>query len=348
MLVKRQCQNCSEFFEVESSRLKYDPALFHSRDCHHEYRRKQIAPRLWARIDSSGGLDACWPWTGQRIVTGYGRFTITTEKGKTRQTQAHRVVFELINGWIDDTSKVVGHHCDNPTCCNPRHLYLTDRKGNAHDALKKGRMSFGERHTSSKLKDSDVEYIRRNPDNLTHNKLAHKFKVSRPHITEIINGHKWKQSLDSDTYVSPPKGGRNIGKSSRNSKLTDTDVQFIRLNPGGLSHLALAKQYGVARSQITRIINRDQWAHLPDFPFFPLGYAFLTCARSLRFYSFFLSAAAPEPSRASPSPRDGESPAPTPVAYVQQPTLFDMTHITEPAASAYDAANAAGESVGAD
>lgn len=31
------------------------------------------------------------------------------------------------------------HHCDNPTCWNPDHLYGGDQSTNNHDAIRRGR-----------------------------------------------------------------------------------------------------------------------------------------------------------------------------------------------------------------
>lgn len=34
--------------------------------------------------------------------------------------------------------KQVNHHCDNPACCRPDHLYLGDHSDNMHDAMERG------------------------------------------------------------------------------------------------------------------------------------------------------------------------------------------------------------------
>jgi hypothetical protein len=33
------------------------------------------------------------------------------------------------------------HHCDNPPCCNPLHLYAGTQRQNIHDAIARGRFS---------------------------------------------------------------------------------------------------------------------------------------------------------------------------------------------------------------
>lgn len=91
--------------------------------------RAQIE-RFWALVDRSGGPEACWPWTGRIIESGYGRWW-TTIDGRKRQFPAHRVAMQLDQG---PTTLVTDHECHNRSscdggpscphrrCCNPAHL----------------------------------------------------------------------------------------------------------------------------------------------------------------------------------------------------------------------------------
>lgn len=101
-----------------------------------------------AHVDRSGGPDACWPWTGMKIK-GYGRF------GTRHRVRflAHRVAYELANGPIVGhipgdpvAERLVMHLCDNPPCCNPKHLRVGTDAENIADCVAKGRNSRGERH----------------------------------------------------------------------------------------------------------------------------------------------------------------------------------------------------------
>ena len=51
---------------------------------------------------------------------------------------AHRLAYKLAYGEIP-TNKVICHHCDNPSCINPEHLWAGTQSENIVDAYKKGR-----------------------------------------------------------------------------------------------------------------------------------------------------------------------------------------------------------------
>lgn len=97
-------------------------------------KRQSIVDRFWSKVDRSGGPDACHPWMTYRTPTGYGRFGPTSGKS----VRAHRVAWELTHGPIPSGLQVL-HRCDNPSCCNVRHLWLGTIAQNVADRDAKGR-----------------------------------------------------------------------------------------------------------------------------------------------------------------------------------------------------------------
>lgn len=88
--------------------------------------------RFWSFV-CKGSEDECWPWIGN-ISNGYGVFSFN---GNSR---ASRISYYLKYGDLPQ-SKLVLHTCDNPSCCNPSHLYLGSYSDNAVDRCNKGRSS---------------------------------------------------------------------------------------------------------------------------------------------------------------------------------------------------------------
>lgn len=95
-----------------------------------------FAVRFWARVDQSGGPDACWLWRGGRFGTGYGAVWIAS---MSRMTTAHRLAV-----WLDRRQEPQGlevlRHGDQCVrhCCNPGHLTVGTRLQNARDSIRCG------------------------------------------------------------------------------------------------------------------------------------------------------------------------------------------------------------------
>lgn len=153
--------------------------------------RRTLAERFWEKVDKSDGPQACWIWTGAKTLDGYG--DIFTGLGRGR---AHRVSWELHNGAIPDGLQVL-HHCDNPSCVNPTHLWLGNHAENMADMSKKKRgksnPACGENSTSSKLTNSDVMEIRKlRANGVTRRVLAEKYGVTEGTIGHIASRTTWK------------------------------------------------------------------------------------------------------------------------------------------------------------
>jgi hypothetical protein len=70
---------------------------------------------FWARVDQSGGPDACWPWLGYVHRAGYGMVHRPPEN------YAHRAAYRYTVGPVPE-GLTLDHLCRNLICCNPAHL----------------------------------------------------------------------------------------------------------------------------------------------------------------------------------------------------------------------------------
>ena len=98
---------------------------------------------LVARNTPALSDEKCWPWQGAKLKTGYG-----VVKHRCKQYKAHRASFAIHRGQIPG-GMLVCHHCDNPSCVNPSHLFLGTPQDNMTDKVQKGRQSRGDEHAKS-------------------------------------------------------------------------------------------------------------------------------------------------------------------------------------------------------
>lgn len=134
-----------------------------------------LEQRFWSKVVKQGP-DECWIWTGQLVGSeGYGRIC---------RTPAHRVSYELFVGPVPASINVL-HHCDNPPCVNPAHLFLGTHADNMADMTSKGRQR-------SKLTAAQIPAIRRAAaEGITQEDIAKSHGVTQATISRIISGAQW-------------------------------------------------------------------------------------------------------------------------------------------------------------
>ena len=85
----------------------------------------------------------CWIWNGSRHQEGYGRLQFHN-----RTYRITRIVLGTSAGRTLLRSELACHHCDNPPCCNPDHLFVGDHQANEDDKCRKNRQAVGRSHGS--------------------------------------------------------------------------------------------------------------------------------------------------------------------------------------------------------
>lgn len=144
-----------------------------------------LVRRFWLRADRSGGETCCWIWRGAVDKDGYGRTTIAGVR-----TTSHRVAWWITRGeW---PSTLVCHHCDNPACVNPSHMFLGTSQENSYDRHRKGRDARGVGNGMSKMTPADVQAVRTLArQNVTHRDIARRFGLSKTTVSYAVSGRTW-------------------------------------------------------------------------------------------------------------------------------------------------------------
>jgi hypothetical protein len=135
--------------------------------------------KFWKRVDVRGENE-CWPFKGVPDGGGYGRIMIHGKVWK-----APRLSYTLTCGEIPD-GLYVCHHCDNPICVNPSHLFLGTPKENMEDCARKGRIHGS---CSSKISPDQIKEIRerRFYGGETHSEISKDYSVTAVTINDICS-----------------------------------------------------------------------------------------------------------------------------------------------------------------
>jgi len=126
-------------------------------------------------------MGGCWILPNKPRPDGYVRICL----GKGKNVYAHRFFYEMLIGDIDDGLNVL-HHCDNPRCVCPDHLFLGTQKDNAIDREIKGRGQHPRDHLTS----NDVKKIRERRGE-SPRKLGEEFGVTHWTIYDVWSKRSW-------------------------------------------------------------------------------------------------------------------------------------------------------------
>lgn len=188
--VPRTCEQCDKVFWIRPSKVKDGRGRFCSVPCRYTYqvrtgeRKGRSSPsaeeRFWSKVVKT---ETCWVWEGWTDPYGYGHFRVDG-----RRISTHRFAYDLLVGPIPP-GLFVCHHCDNPSCVNPDHLFLGTHHDNMRDMATKGRVGV-----TANLSVPDVLCIRLLIEKGLHSRreVAEMFSISTTHVGNIVRRDRWK------------------------------------------------------------------------------------------------------------------------------------------------------------
>jgi hypothetical protein len=145
---------------------------------------------LFSKI-AVAGPDECHMWTGAN-VRRYGVVTVAL-----RHMLVTRLLWAITHGSIAEGFDVL-HSCDNPPCCNLRHLFLGTHQDNMDDMARKGRRrngkrAHGEANNRAVLSEREVIEIRNlYADGRPMPIIAERFGITRQNVGFIVRRITWK------------------------------------------------------------------------------------------------------------------------------------------------------------
>lgn len=216
-----------------------------------------VDQRFWAKV-RIGKPDECWPWQGARLPARdgrlpYGTFDMGSGRADRQCTTAHRVAWILTSGPIPD-GLLVCHHCDNPPCCNPAHLFLGDQSANMQDCVAKDRFNHEGRSVAQLAK--------------THCPQGHPYDASntyrRPNghrvCSECHRLHLGGQPERQRAYIAKPRRRKvQLTREERDQMRTEHQAGATpkelaeRWQVGNSTALSIVKGYGGYKNEVTTV-----------------------------------------------------------------------------------------------
>ncbi len=188
---------------------------------------------FWSKVEKT---DGCWLWKAGKQSRGYGMYYL-----RQKLMGAHRVSWMMANEKLIPRGMQICHHCDNPQCCRPDHLFIGTCQDNADDKCRKGRQAKG-----------DSQGLRKHPGLAArgdrHGSVTHPESIPRG------DNHHSRRN--------PERMAR--GERNASSILTEADVQEIRRlgHQFKMRHRDIAAIYKCTRRTIGHILCGKTWRHV--------------------------------------------------------------------------------------
>lgn len=184
--------------------------------------------RYEAKVDRSGGPDACHPWTAMTDFYGYGLFWF-----EGRPVLAHRWGFQRFKHPLR-RDQAVRHTCDNRPCQNPRHWLYGSWGDNNRDKTERDRNAKGEEQGHARLTAPEVLAIRADWRGEWGQLavLGRAYNVHPETVSDIVYRKTWAWLAPGENELVVASTHRVDRERCRHGhELTDDNVWFVDGNP---------------------------------------------------------------------------------------------------------------------
>ncbi len=182
------------------------------------------------KIEKNG----CWEWQLALAPDGTGLATY-----KNKHWRASRLSYFVFKGPIPE-GMLVCHTCDNPSCCNPDHLFLGTPKDNMQDREKKGRGRKGRRFHykwDKKIAKDCFDLWRVGTSML---EIAKDFEIPYCAVYYLTQKHAKEMGFDFSTH--PVKSNKEYPK-------------FLKISREKCAEILTLRQKGKTFFEISQLVN---------------------------------------------------------------------------------------------
>lgn len=217
--------------------------------------------RFWSKV-KIGAEDECWPWTEGATPQGYGVFW-----AKGQNVRANRFALTITEGPSTDPTHLSLHECDNPPCCNPKHLRWGTTQDNTDDSLERSGPRHGENSSNAFLTEAIV--IRLYAHRMEGWKIREAAKMEGIPYTaaeNVLTGRSWSHLLGVNGNPTleqlRQKRPMKTKQPTHTKYMTDEIIDRIyAMRMSGMKVRDIAKELGFAVGTVSPIFCGHSGTH---------------------------------------------------------------------------------------